>query len=142
MMTRDDARKMQVAHDSIKYRGLIDMAEQLAEERPAWMVRKLKKIDGLIKKRIKSGGGSLFILPGWLTVAFRTVNRVALGIALCEMGYYVSVDSSFYVSWDWHHRGILKCGSTLERYQGGEWNVDKQNLSGLYKSLAQKQDDN
>lgn len=140
MLSRSELNKIALAQSAFKYKNVIDEAEAIYKEQPEWMVRRLAKLNKRIKSKALSGGEGMFTL-GWFSFAFRTKNKLAMAIAMCEAGYYITMDDPMiYLSWNWNHSGMLKFRRKLERRQGGSWNIDEVKLSDLYNSLAREKD--
>ena len=141
MLTRSELNKVSLAQCAFRHRNLIDEAEAIYKEKPEWMVRRLRKLDKRIKRKALSGSDTLMTL-GWFSFGFLMKNRLAMAIAMCDRGYYITLDTTgiIYMSWDWSHSGVLKLFHKLERREDGGWNIDDLELSTLYDALAGEKD--
>jgi len=136
MLNASDAHTLLKAY-GVKYSDMIEKAEAMVEERPLWLQKKLAKVESDIKRAVSSGENRVFYFVGW-TLAWNFTKRLAIAIALAKEGYYVSCDSSMYVSWAWESGGFIKVGESLE-YKNGRWNVELKDISGFYKVLTKKE---
>lgn len=140
MISKAKLDKLQLGYSGLRYKNLIDEAEVIAKTRPEWMVKKIKRLDDRVRRLAVAGKDAMFTL-GWFSFGVRTKNRLAMGIVLCDKGYYVSMgDPAIYVSWNWSHSGLLKFKQRIERRQGEGWNIDKIKLSEVYNVLMQEKD--
>ena len=126
MLSKSEAQKIQKTVNMPTERdlSLISEAERLVKEKPEWMAKKLRNIESkIIKAAADEDIDHLHLYPGWFDFAFKIVNRIALGIVLCEQGYYVSVsDNSIYITWNWRHDGNLFYNRKTHRRQGSsDW---------------------
>lgn len=139
MLNASDAHTLQRAY-GVKYRDTIEQAEAIVSERPKWLDKKLAKIERDIKAAVASGENRVFYFVGWI-LAWSFTKRLAIAIALAKEGYYVSCDSSMFISWFLDSGGIIKVGESLE-YKNGRWNVELRDISGFYKVLTKKENRN
>lgn len=143
-MNRIDAVKLQKSFEYLRNKGLIKRAEGVYVNRPDWFVKKLNRLENKIKRSAIRGKSVMhFFTPFFSGIGFLMSTRLALCIALCDKGYYVSIDNmGVYISWSWPHEGVLKLSETLARRPGGVWNTKDAEIANVYNILIEERSSN